>query len=125
VPRFISLMTCAALVALVFSPDAMAEAKPKTAPQAATKAVGNHAYPLLPAGAGRPVMVRVCSACHTPERAATQRHDLDGWNKVIDQMATNGAVATDDEFDQIAAYLTRSFPPGKPLPKNLPASLMP
>ena len=70
-------------------------------------------FKLLPDGPGRDVMVRVCSQCHTPERPASQRHDLAGWNIILDQMATNGATASDAEFDQIAAYLARSFPPGK------------
>jgi mono/diheme cytochrome c family protein len=81
-------------------------AKPKTA---AAKA----AYALLPLGPGRDVEIRVCSQCHTPERPAAQRHDLAGWNDIINTMVNNGAQASDAEFDQIAAYLTRSFPPGK------------
>jgi hypothetical protein len=112
VRRFFLLMTLAALPALLFSTDAMAQAKPK--PAAAAKAV----YPLLPPGPGRDVEIRVCSQCHTPERPATERHDLAGWNSVLDQMVNNGATASDAEFDQIANYLAKSFPPGKPLPKK-------
>jgi hypothetical protein len=98
VRRFFLLTTLALLPPLLFSTDAMA---------------AKNAYPLLPPGPGRDVMVRVCSKCHTPERAASQRHDLAGWNIILDQMASNGATASNDEFDQIAAYLTHSFPPGK------------
>jgi hypothetical protein len=113
VRRFFLLMTCVSLAPLLFSADAMAEAKPKPA-AAAAKGV----YPLLPPGPGRDVEVRVCSQCHTPERPATERHDLAGWNDVINQMVNNGATASDAEFDQIANYLAKSFPPGKPLPKK-------
>ena len=108
--RFFLMTTLALLPSLLFSADALA-AKVKANAAAATPA--KNTYPLLPPGPGRDVMVRVCSQCHTPERPASQRHDLAGWNIILDQMATNGATASDAEFDQIAAYLARSFPPGK------------
>ena len=113
--RFFLPMTLVALAPLLFCGDAMGQPKPQSAAKPGAKA-----YALLPAGAGRNVMVRVCSQCHTPERAALERHDLDGWNDLIGVMQNNGAEASDDEFDQIAAYLAKAFPPGKPLPKNLP-----
>jgi len=112
VRRFFLLTTLAALPPLLFSAGAMAQAKPKAA-------AAKNAYPLLPPGPGRDVETRVCSQCHTPERPATERHDLAGWNGIIDQMVNNGATASDAEFDQIAAYLARSFPPGKPLPPGI------
>ena len=67
-------------------------------------------YPSLPAGSGRDVMVRVCSQCHSPEIAAQQNLDAQGWKDLVNQMANNGAQATDAEFDTIAKYLTASFP---------------
>lgn len=111
--RFFLLMSLAALPPLLFSAAAVAQPKPK--PAAAAKST----YPLLPPGPGRDVETRVCSQCHTPERPAAERHDLAGWNDIINQMVNNGAVASDAEFDQIAAYLAKSFPPGKPLPPGL------
>ena len=109
--RFFLATSLGLLTPLLFSADAMAQTKPK--PAAAPKKA---LYPLLPAGAGRDTVIKICGQCHTPERPATQRHDLAGWNGIIDMMVQNGAVASDDEFDQIAAYLTKNFPPGKPLP---------
>ena len=67
-------------------------------------------YPSLPAGQGRDVMVRVCSQCHSPEIAAQQNLDAQGWKDLVNQMANNGAQASDAEFDTIAKYLTASFP---------------
>jgi hypothetical protein len=32
------------------------------------------------------------------------------WNDLVQVMAARGAVATDEEFDEISAYLARSFP---------------
>src|ERR1041384_1872631 len=59
----------------------------------------------LPEGAGRDVMVRVCAQCHSPEIAAQQKLDAQGWKDLVNQMANNGANATDAEFDTIAKYL--------------------
>jgi mono/diheme cytochrome c family protein len=68
-------------------------------------------FALLPAGAGRDVAVRVCAQCHSPEIAAHQNLDAQGWKDLVNQMANNGANATDAEFDTIAKYLAASFPP--------------
>jgi mono/diheme cytochrome c family protein len=68
-------------------------------------------YKSLPPGPGRDVMVRVCAQCHSPEVAAQQTLDAQGWKDLVNQMANNGANATDAEFDTIAKYLTAVFPP--------------
>jgi competence protein ComEA len=70
-------------------------------------------YTSLPPGDGRDVMVRVCSQCHSPEIAAHQTLDAQGWKDLVNQMANNGANATDAEFDTISKYLTTAFPPAK------------
>jgi len=68
-------------------------------------------YKSLPDGPGRDVTVRVCSQCHSPEIAAHQTLDAQGWKDLVNQMANNGANATDAEFDTITKYLTTAFPP--------------
>ena len=77
---------------------------------AATPVLADDDFKSLPAGQGRDVMVRVCSQCHSPEIAAQQNLDAQGWKDLVNQMANNGANATDAEFDTIAKYLTASFP---------------
>ena len=67
-------------------------------------------HPSLPAGDGRDVMIRVCSKCHDPELAADQQNDEAGWKELVDQMASKGADATEDQFQQIVRYLAKSFP---------------
>lgn len=67
-------------------------------------------YKSLPDGPGRDVTVRVCSQCHSPEIAAHQTLDAQGWKDLVNQMANNGAQASDADFDTIAKYLTASFP---------------
>ena len=64
----------------------------------------------LPPGPGRDVVMRVCSACHSPEIIATQRHDAQGWAEVVQLMASRGANASEDEFNEIIDYLATSFP---------------
>ena len=64
----------------------------------------------LPEGQGRDVMVKVCSQCHSPEIAAQQKLDAQGWKDLVNQMANNGANATDAEFDTISKYLAQAFP---------------
>ena len=67
-------------------------------------------FKALPDGPGRDVAVRVCSQCHSPEIVAHQSLDPQGWKDLVNQMANNGANATDAEFDTIAKYLATAFP---------------
>jgi mono/diheme cytochrome c family protein len=78
---------------------------------ALTSTVKADDYKTLPEGPGRDVTVRVCSQCHSPEVAAQQSLDASGWKALVDQMANNGAQATDAEFDTISKYLAGAFPP--------------
>ena len=70
-------------------------------------------HPTLTDGPGRDLMIRVCSQCHAPELAANQELDKAGWADLVDQMASNGATATDAEFEQIVSYLSTAFPVSK------------
>jgi quinoprotein glucose dehydrogenase len=65
---------------------------------------------LFPPGPGRELMLSVCSGCHSPNLSAAYRMDAKGWNNLVQVMASRGAVASDEEFDEISAYLARSFP---------------
>ena len=69
---------------------------------------------LFPPGPGRELMLRVCSDCHSANWSATRRMDAKEWNDLVQTMAGRGAVATDEEFDEISAYLARSFPKSGP-----------
>lgn len=70
-------------------------------------------YKALPPGPGRELMIRVCSQCHSPDVAADQQLDAAGWKGLVDQMASQGADATDAEFEQIVRYLAGAFPAAK------------
>lgn len=77
---------------------------------AAVPAFAQDDYKALPPGEGRDVTVKVCAQCHSPELVASQKLDAQGWKDLVNQMANNGAQATDAEFDQISKYLAASFP---------------
>ena len=64
----------------------------------------------FPPGPGRDLMFRVCSGCHSVNLSASRRMDPKEWNDLVQAMAGRGAVATDEEFDEISDYLARSFP---------------
>jgi quinoprotein glucose dehydrogenase len=64
----------------------------------------------LPPGPGRDLTVRVCSGCHSPAIAASQRLSEQEWYNLVQVMSTRGAVATDQELNEITAYLAKAFP---------------
>ena len=63
----------------------------------------------FPPGRGRDSVLRICSQCHTPESAVARFQTHDDWKKTLDQMADNGAQATEEEWADIVAYLDRNF----------------
>ena len=65
---------------------------------------------LLPPGPGRDLTEKVCSGCHSPGLAAKEQLTPQKWHDLVRLMAAQGAVATDDELNQITAYLAKSFP---------------
>lgn len=79
---------------------------------------GQTTPPALPPGPAHDLTVRVCSGCHAPEIAAQQRLNRQGWEEVIEMMASRGAVASDAELAQITEYLSTNFPatPSPPPP---------
>jgi hypothetical protein len=72
-------------------------------------------HPLLPPGEGRDLMIRTCSACHDPERAAKERRNLVDFQALIVEMEGNGLQASEADLDMIAHYLANSFPPSLPM----------
>jgi cytochrome c1 len=67
---------------------------------------------LLPAGQGRELTARVCSGCHSLALTANEQLSDQGWHDLVRLMAARGAVASDDELNEITGYLARSFPIG-------------
>ena len=62
----------------------------------------------LPAGKGRAEFQRVCSSCHSVSMATSQRMDQAQWTGVVNDMVSKGAQGTQQDFDNIVAYLTEN-----------------
>jgi competence protein ComEA len=80
----------------------------------------------FPDGTGKSALLKVCSNCHTAESVIQTLKTRQEWSDVIDQMAHFGAEASEQEFDQILAYLVKSFSPikvNKASAKDLEAAL--
>jgi cytochrome c5 len=63
----------------------------------------------LPDGAGKEVVVKVCTVCHDTARIISKKWTKEEWNATIDKMAARGAMASDEEFEIIVTYLTKNF----------------
>jgi len=63
----------------------------------------------LPDGAGKDLVVKVCTVCHDAARIVSKKWTKEQWNDTIDKMAMRGAMATDEEFEAIVNYLAKYF----------------
>jgi competence protein ComEA len=63
----------------------------------------------FPEGAGRAAFLSTCSECHGAETVIAELKTRDEWRKTLDNMASNGAQATDEDWKQILEYLDTNF----------------
>jgi len=63
----------------------------------------------LPDGAGKDVVLKVCTACHGVSEFTARRNTRAEWDEEVDKMAARGAKASDEEFEAIVNYLTKNF----------------
>ena len=63
----------------------------------------------MPEGPDRELTVRVCAACHEPQRAASIRLTREGWEEVVAKMVGLGAKATDEELVKVIDYLAVNY----------------
>jgi cytochrome c5 len=80
--------------------------------QAPTPAPGDP----LPAGPGKDVVVRVCTACHDATQFAFARYTPEEWDNEISKMQSAGAEMTAEDQTAISAYLAKTFPKAPPEP---------
>jgi mono/diheme cytochrome c family protein len=110
VMRFFAAAQCVLVLIFAYVGCAGAQTPKAFAPSA------EDVHPLLPAGDGRDLMIRTCSQCHDPDRAAKERRTFPEFQDLMAEMQTNGLQASDADLDAIAHYLANSFPPSLPLP---------
>ncbi len=84
-----------------------------TPPSQSSTSDQQSAHPEFPPGQGREAVLRLCSRCHSPNIILANRQTRDGWEATITKMVSLGATGTDEDFTDIADYLTANFPPSK------------
>src|SRR5437867_9864535 len=67
----------------------------------------------LPDGAGKVLVERSCSKCHDLVEIIRSKNTREGWARLVDEMVSRGAEGSDQELEQIVAYLTTNFSPAK------------
>lgn len=67
--------------------------------------------PALPDGAGREIVERTCSQCHSLETVLRSRLGRKQWEARIDEMIAKGAKLSDEDIDVVADYLATHFGP--------------
>ena len=63
----------------------------------------------LPEGSGKDLVMKVCTVCHELTRITSKKKTKEEWNDTVDKMAARGAMASDEEFEMIVAYLAKNF----------------
>jgi len=63
----------------------------------------------LPEGPGKKEVLAICRDCHDLDTVTSENRTRDGWKKTIAKMGERGAEGTDEQFDAVIAYLTKSF----------------
>jgi competence protein ComEA len=101
---------CSVLIAgvLFFAGTAASASRPHDQDPATTAATTQDRFP---EATGKAALLKVCSNCHTAESVVQTLRTRQEWTDVVDQMSRYGAEASDQEFDQILAYLVKYFSP--------------
>ena len=102
----ILLSACVGVIAI-----AMSTQMPVSAAQSADSSAAAGAHPEFPPGEGREAVLRMCVKCHSPNIILAYGQDRKGWENTITKMVRQGAEGSDEDFTDIADYLTANFPP--------------
>jgi competence protein ComEA len=95
----------AGLLAFSIWPGLSVSAGQNVAPEPAS------AHPEFPVGEGRDAVMRLCVRCHSPNIILASGQNRLGWENTITKMVRLGATGDDEDFTDIADYLTKNFPP--------------
>ena len=82
-------------------------------------AVGGSAIaqaPVLAPGDGQQTVQTVCTSCHTIGIVTAHPHTTEEWDEIIGKMIDKGMLASDQQLDEIAAYLSKNYAPPAPPP---------
>jgi cytochrome c5 len=65
----------------------------------------------LPDGAGKRIMLEVCTMCHTLHKIRETGASREDWEDILVHMINEGAPLSDDDFPILLNYLARNFRP--------------
>ena len=65
----------------------------------------------LPNGAGKAILLDVCTHCHELHRIRESAYTRDEWEDLLIHMIGEGAELSDDDFPVLLNYLARNFKP--------------
>ena len=82
---------------------------------ARTGALENAAIDSLPAGAGKDVLLRACTSCHSAVLITQQRKPPEEWVKTVDKMVGWGAPLPPQEKQTLVDYLAALHPVSPPV----------
>ncbi|MGA3188445.1 MAG: helix-hairpin-helix domain-containing protein [Bryobacteraceae bacterium] len=63
----------------------------------------------LPAGPGKETVLKICRDCHDLDTITAENRTRENWKKTVDKMIDRGADGTNEEFEIVVNYLTKSF----------------
>jgi competence protein ComEA len=66
----------------------------------------------FPDGPGKDAVLKVCGQCHPADILLGVGKSREGWAATVDDMVAKGANGSDEELQEIVAYLSKNF--GKP-----------
>ena len=73
---------------------------------------------LLPEGAGKPAVIKMCIDCHDTGNFRKARLNAEEWGDSVADMMQRGAQGTPAEVEAVVAYLDKFFGKGAPVRIN-------
>ena len=65
----------------------------------------------LPDGAGKRVMLEICTQCHGLDQIKARPSDREEWDLLLQSMLNEGAPLSDEDYPIILNYLSKNFAP--------------
>jgi hypothetical protein len=66
----------------------------------------------LPEGPGKDILLNTCTICHDLQRVRTRRATPEGWDELLQEMLSEGAPLSDENYPILLTYLARNFRTG-------------
>ncbi len=74
----------------------------------------------LPDGAGKDIVEKQCSTCHSIEVIVAQRNDAAEWKRLVMEMIDRGAEIGDEQVPVVVDYLAAHWSKPSPPPADKP-----